>query len=221
MELKYKNLNFTVNINTDNLDSDPEQGSCILYIKVKDVAELYKRIVGNTIGQSWESHEHLEMGDYTDDLVYGIIDDILDDYYGEDDETPIASYIDAKIKENDGDMALYNTDLIIVLLHHILKHSNGHHKKYELTYEGHPFWLLHDIKHAENDVSGVNIYVDTFSEESRLNEGFDWLFELNFQYLFTHEMFDKITEEFNSRFKRYPSLPKIKEHINSLLNDYE
>lgn len=90
-----------------------------------------------------------------------------------------------------------DTDLQIVLFNYILEDIE---EEVIINYEGsNPYWVLHDLCHAEKDVISLQIYVDGYIENDRLLDGIELAKELNMITHINVELLDIIQESFNNR----------------------
>lgn len=64
-----------------------------------------------------------------------------------------------------------------------------------------PFWLFHDLSHAENDIMGSVFYVDQWIEEKRIFDGLKLLKKYDMIGEFTAKMFEAIVNDFRQRWK--------------------
>jgi hypothetical protein len=72
-----------------------------------------------------------------------------------------------------------------------------------------PFWLFHDISHAENDVAGGVFYVDEEIEEKRIFDGLKALKIADMMEEFKPTMFESIVNDFRNRWSYEIDTKKI------------
>jgi len=93
----------------------------------------------------------------------------------------------------------YNTDLQILLFNFFLDEEG---KEFEFKYIAtNPYWLLHDLCHAEKDVASGTIYIDGWIENQRLLDGIYLAKELDMLRHVNLDMLEAIHTSFNERWK--------------------
>ena len=131
-----------------------------------------------------------------------ILLDYLDDEFGEWNLEDIESIqygsehvINWLIGKREDEFITYDTDLQILLFNYLL----DQYERHEVTYYGKVFWVYHDLKHAENDVIGSDIFVNADIEEERIFQALDELKERDEMNEFTFQMLEEITSSFKQR----------------------
>lgn len=72
-----------------------------------------------------------------------------------------------------------------------------------------PFWLFHDLSHAENDIFGGVFYVDEAVEEERIFDGLKALKTAEMMEEFKPTMFESIVKDFRNRWSYEIDTKKI------------
>jgi hypothetical protein len=95
---------------------------------------------------------------------------------------------------------IYDTDLGIYIFYWMLYECPKENFIFEYYGES-PFWLFHDLSHAENDINGGVLYVDQWIEEKRIFDGLKLLKKANMMEEFKPSMFESIVNDFRQRWK--------------------
>lgn len=144
------------------------------------VLEVSKEIMIQFINE--HNDHNIDLSKYVFESEEYSNDEIVDFSEYSDD---LSDWIDGGIDE---DFHTGNADLQIVLFYWLIDEDK---EPIELKYYGeNPYWLLHDICHSRNDVSGFEVYVDKFVEEERIFDGMELAKELD---LLAHVNCDLIT----------------------------
>lgn len=113
--------------------------------------------------------------------------------------------------DNEEEMSYFyttDTDLAIYIFYWMLFECSN--DTFELDYYGEsPFWLFHDIAHAENDVTGGVLYVNEEIEEQRIFDGLKALKKADMMEEFKPSMFESIVEDFRRRWNYEIDTKKI------------
>lgn len=91
-----------------------------------------------------------------------------------------------------------DTDLGVYIFYWMLNECPKENFKFEYYGES-PFWLFHDLSHAENDIIGSVFYVDQWIEEKRIFDGLKLLKKYGMIEEFTTKMFEAIVNDFRQR----------------------
>lgn len=215
MELVYKNIKVTITPKNRYVDEVLEnEGAYSAYMKSKDLCDIYFNIIGETVAHDVAEFDELQI-ENAEDLMENLVGEFIHDYDEDVMGIPLENYIKSELKKREEDqIKVENADILIIFLNQIFKHDRGHTRKIEIHYEGHPFWICHDICHAEKDVSGIIVNVDSHIEERRINEGFKLLASYGLRNLYTLELHKSIKDMFEERFGREIETPEIDEFLD-------
>lgn len=97
-------------------------------------------------------------------------------------------------------LQISDTDLGIYIFYWMLYECPKESFHFEYYGES-PFWLFHDLSHAENDVNGGVLYVDPQIEEKRIFDGLKLLKKYGMIEEFKSTMFEAIVNDFRNRWK--------------------
>lgn len=90
-----------------------------------------------------------------------------------------------------------DTDLAIILINYIFNECEE--DVIIKCGSTNPYWILHDICHAKNDVNNLDIYIDRYVEEDRIIEGIELAMSLNMELCVTLESLNIWNEDFKNR----------------------
>lgn len=111
--------------------------------------------------------------------------------YGEDD-------LEQWLEDNyENDFQTQNADMQIILYNYIIEEiTETVNIEYHST---NPYWLLHDVCHANSDVSGSSIYVDQYVEEQRIFDGIKLAAEIGMIQHVNGELLEDVRKGFKER----------------------
>ena len=197
--IKHKNI--TINVDDSNLGIFGEgmQDDAEWYIESEVFAYMYKQTFHNTVGEDIEEDNwKLPNVEFSD-----LFSEIIEEYDDLDEPSfNIGEFIDSKLIKNDKLLSIVDTDDIIILLNGIISHVTGNTKQYEFNVQGKPFWICHDLMHAEKDVVSNTIYVNADVEEQRIIDAWDYSLLQGISEPLTKQEFEELKEAFKFRFKR-------------------
>lgn len=214
MELVYKNIKIIIAPKNKYVDEVLEnEGAYSAYMKSKDLCDIYFNIIGETVAHDVAEFDKLQI-ENAEDLMENLVGEFIHDYDEDEIGISLEDYIKSELKKREEDqLNVDNTDILIIFLNEIFKHDRGHTRKFEIQYEGHPFWICHDICHAEKDVVSINVHVDSHIEEKRINEGFKLLESYGLRHLYTTDLHRLVKEMFKERFDTEIETPEIDEFL--------
>lgn len=197
--IKHKNI--TINVDDSNLGifGAGMQDDTEWYIKSEVFAYMYKQTFDSTVGNDIEEDDwKLPNVEFSD-----LFSEIIEEYDDLDEPSfNIGEFIDSKLIKNDELLSVVHNDDMIILLNGVISHVTGNTKQYEFDVSGKPFWICHDLMHAEKDVVSNTIYVDDTTEEQRIIDGWDYSLLQGISEPLTRHEFDELKEAFKYRFKR-------------------
>lgn len=200
MVIKHKNLD--INVNTvDAPQPEALTGYYEWYLEYELLKKLYKEKFNSCILEDYRDG-NLQFKDMNQLIEITSVDDY---YMLDDNDLSLEEYCDQELKGKS--FTLISGDSLILLLKSMVVEHN-HSKVQEISITGHPFWVLHDIRHFK-DYDSLDVYVDENSEEQRLNEAYIDLKALGLKHLVTDEMKKLISEDYSYRFNRNLNLKWI------------
>lgn len=123
---------------------------------------------------------------------------------------------------------LFNPDTFICILNQLFKIDKEELETLQFDdikiSIANPYWLLHDICHAEKDCTGNEVYVDAEIEEERLIDGIKLAKKLNYNISFSEIEILEIFESYKLRWKRRLSTEirrALVNNIESEITDFE
>lgn len=83
-----------------------------------------------------------------------------------------------------------------------------------------PFWLFHDLSHAENDITAGEFYVNEYIEEQRIFDGLELLKQYDMMSEFKPNMFESIVTDFRTRWNHEIDTKRIRKIMGWKKRDF-
>lgn len=199
--IKHKNITINVDDSDLGIFGEGMQDDTDWYMKTKDFFYMYKKTFDTTIGEDIEEDNN-PFKDTSIELIE-MFENVIDEYNDlEEPSFNIGEYIDSVLSKEEELICISDTDAMILILNGIISHVTGNTKQYEFDVSAKPFWICHDLMHAEKDVVSNTIYVNADVEEQRIIDAWEYSLLQGISEPLTKQEFEELKEAFKYRFKR-------------------